>query len=310
MMAISVTEPIGRAFDWMKVVLFQPFDLGKWFTLGFCSFLAYLGEGGGRFSFNSRMGGGGGPNFGQMLRDMTEWVEAHVAVIVVLVMAGLTVVVVLGALFAWLSSRGKFMLLDGVVCNRGAVTEPWRRFRVAGNRLFVFRLVVMLVGMAVGLLVALVCLSVAWPEMRAGELGWGVLTAVLIAVGTMLPFGLGMWILKALLADFVVPIMYRRDVTAAEGLGVLWREMLRGHVGSFILFYLLKFVLGLAAGVVVFLGMCLTCCVTALPYLSSVVFLPVSVFFRSYSLYFLEQFGPEWHLLGGPAPLMAEVVGE
>jgi len=100
-----------------------------------------------------------------------------------------------------------------------------------------------------------------------------------------LPFGLGMWILKALLADFVVPIMYCRDVTAAEGLGVLWREMLRGHVGSFILFYLLKIVLGLAAAVVIVLGMCVT-------------------------WYFLEQFGPEWRLLGGPAPLMAEVVSE
>ena len=310
MMAISVTDPIGRAFDWMKVVLFQPFDIGKWFILGFCSFLAYLGEGGFRFSFNQRMGGRGGVNFGQMLRDVTQWVEAHVAVIVVLMMVGLTLVVVFGALFAWLSSRGKFMFLDGVVRNRGAVTEPWRRFREAGNRLFVFRLVVMLIGMAVGLLVAVVCLSVAWPEMGAGQPGWMVLTAVLIAVGTMLPFGLGMWILKALLADFVVPIMYCRDVTAAEGLGVLWREMLRGHVGSFILFYLLKIVLGLAAAVVIVLGMCVTCCVAALPYLSSVVFLPVSVFFRSYSLYFLEQFGPEWRLLGGPAPLMAEVVSE
>jgi len=51
------------------------------------------------------------------------------------------------------------------------------------------------------------------------------------------------------------------------------------------------------------LGCCLTCCVALLPYVSSVVFLPVHVFFRSYSLCFLEQFGEEWRIIQEPAPL-------
>jgi hypothetical protein len=48
------------------------------------------------------------------------------------------------------------------------------------------------------------------------------------------------------------------------------------------------------------LGCCLTCCLALLPYLSSVVFLPIHVFFRCYSLKFLEQFGEEWRILQGP----------
>ena len=49
---ISVTAPVGQALDRVKRMLFQPFDLGKWFVIGFCAWLAGLGESGG--------GGGGG----------------------------------------------------------------------------------------------------------------------------------------------------------------------------------------------------------------------------------------------------------
>jgi hypothetical protein len=39
---------------------------------------------------------------------------------------------------------------------------------------------------------------------------------------------------------------------------------------------------------------CLTCCVASLPYLGTVIVLPVPVFFRSFSLLFLRQFGADW----------------
>src|ERR1017187_9545305 len=51
---ISVTEPIEPAYDRVKQVLFKPFDFTKWIILGFCAWLAGLGESGG--------GGGGGFN--------------------------------------------------------------------------------------------------------------------------------------------------------------------------------------------------------------------------------------------------------
>ena len=60
-MSISVTEPIDRAWKRMFQILFQPFKLSKWFGLGFCFFLAYLGrDGGGSFNVNVPSGGGGG----------------------------------------------------------------------------------------------------------------------------------------------------------------------------------------------------------------------------------------------------------
>ena len=43
---MSVTLPVAQAIDHVKNVLFQPFDMGRWFVIGFCAWLAYLGEGG------------------------------------------------------------------------------------------------------------------------------------------------------------------------------------------------------------------------------------------------------------------------
>lgn len=54
--SVSVTVPLSQALDHVKHVLFQPFDLGKWFVIGFCAWLAFLGEGGGGFHGNFSMG--------------------------------------------------------------------------------------------------------------------------------------------------------------------------------------------------------------------------------------------------------------
>ena len=43
---VSVIDPIGPAFEEVKTILFKPFDLGKWFVIGFCAWLAFLGSGG------------------------------------------------------------------------------------------------------------------------------------------------------------------------------------------------------------------------------------------------------------------------
>ncbi len=39
---------------------------------------------------------------------------------------------------------------------------------------------------------------------------------------------------------------------------------------------------------------CLTCCIAAIPYVGTVILLPVFVLLRSFSLLFLRQFGPDY----------------
>jgi len=84
---------------------------------------------------------------------------------------------------------------------------------------------------------------------------------------------------------------------------VFVRQIVRGHVGLFVLFYIFFIFLGVAAFVLmVLVGVltcCCGCCLMSLPYIGTVVTLPLWVFFRCYTVYFLGQFGPEWQLLPG-----------
>jgi hypothetical protein len=57
-MSLSVIDPIQPAIARTKLILFQPFQFGKWLTLGFCAFLMSLAEGG--YGFNGGGGGGDG----------------------------------------------------------------------------------------------------------------------------------------------------------------------------------------------------------------------------------------------------------
>src|SRR5439155_7660967 len=51
---IEIFKPFGEAFELTKLILFQPFDLGKWCVIGFAAFLAHLAGGGGSGGFNPR----------------------------------------------------------------------------------------------------------------------------------------------------------------------------------------------------------------------------------------------------------------
>ncbi len=52
---IEFVKPFEEAFELMKKILFQPFDLGKWCVIGFAAWLAQLGSGGG-FNFRYNRG--------------------------------------------------------------------------------------------------------------------------------------------------------------------------------------------------------------------------------------------------------------
>jgi hypothetical protein len=107
---VSVVPPVGQAIERVKRVLFQPFDLGKWITIGFCAWLAHLGQGGfnANYNFGSPHGGGAGA--------VREWVEQawhyvtdNLIWIVPLAAVLLLVGVAFWVLLLWLSSRGRFI---------------------------------------------------------------------------------------------------------------------------------------------------------------------------------------------------------
>lgn len=311
---LSVIDPVGRALDRVKLVLFQPFDLGKWFVIGFSAWLAFLGEGG---------GGGGGFNFdfpfgsshqGRGARHELErawdFVVSNCYWILPLVVAVVVLCLVLWVLFTWLSSRGRFMFLHCVALNKAEVVEPWNRFGREANSLFLFRIVLGLISMV--LILPLVALGavIGWKMFAAGRPTVpGVLELVGLVLGVIL-LAILFTLIEKLTTDFVVPLMYLRRRLCRECWGELL-GLLRTYAGEFILWLLFQIVLGIAIAAIVVAVILLTCCcagcLMAIPYLGTVLLLPILIFGRSYSLHYLAQFGSDYDVFAptgaSPAPV-------
>src|SRR6266704_6514768 len=130
---IEIFKPFGEAFELTKKILFQPFDLKKWFVIGFAAWLANLGVGGGGFNYQDNRREGV-----QKLNEAISQIPHPILVTGVCVL--IAFVLVLIVLFAWLRARGRFLFIDCIVKNRGAIAEPWRDFRKEGNSYFLFSL--------------------------------------------------------------------------------------------------------------------------------------------------------------------------
>jgi hypothetical protein len=295
-MKISVIDPISPAIERTKLILFRPFDLGKWFKLGFCAFLATLGEGGGGSGGGGQGGGGNGE--GPEFDPVWQWIQENLTLILSIAAALFVVGCLFGLLILWLSSRGKFMFIDGIVHNRGAVTAPWREYRPEGNSLFLFRVVFGFCCFLVFLLLVGVCVLIALPSIQAKEFGGSAVLALVIGISLLIPFSITVGLVNLCLTQFVVPIMYLRRTPVMAAWGEFRHQFLAGRIGTFIRYVLFQIVIGFSIGMIALFATCLTCCLTVIPYLGTVILLPLAVFVRSYSLYFLEQFGPEWTFFG------------
>jgi hypothetical protein len=304
---ISVVEPVSPALERVKQILFRPFDLGKWFVIGFCAWLAQLGESGTGGNFNS----GSHQNYNaedcrQALHRARDYVVDNLNWIVPLVVVLVVVVLMIWLVLLWLNSRGKFMFLHCVALDKAEVVRPWNELAHEANSLFLFRIILCLASILFALPLLVLAIAITGRMFLASQFDPN---GILQAVGLGLLFVcvvIVLAIIEKLTLDFVVPIMFlRRNRCLAA-----WKELgtlISGHIGTFILYFLFQIVLALGIGLIV-LGVmiitcCIACCLMALPYLGTVVLLPVIMFKRSYSLYFLAQFGPNYDVfLPQPPP--------
>jgi len=306
---ISVTTPVSAALERVKQVLFRPFDLGKWFAIGFCAWLALLGEQGGGGFGNYNFGSHSGHSGNGFMREFDrakDYVMNNLHWIVPLAVTVVVLVVALGLLFLWLSSRGKFMFLHCVALNKAEVVAPWNQFAGEAVSLFWFRLVLNLIGWVVTLPLVVVIAVLVIGMVKADAANAVAIVASAGALLLIIALALLLFVIRKLTMDFVVPIMFLHRKKCLEGWGVL-RGLFRGNVGNFILYLLFQIVLGMVIGTLVVLAVLVTCCIAgclmALPYLGTVLLLPILVFSRAYSLYYLAQFGREFDVFPlAPAP--------
>jgi len=299
-LTVSVIDPIGPALEKVKMILFKPFDLCKWFVIGFCAWLAFLGSGG---------PGGGGGNRVQMKGEFSEtrevvdlakeFVIENLAWIIPVALTVVVLIIVLWLVFTWLSSRGRFMFLHCVAENKAEVKVPWTKFRQHANSLFLFRIVLGLIGfaaiglpclLAVGLIAIMVAGNI--PAVAA-VLGFLIIGLIIFAIS------IALFLVGKFTMDFIVPFMFLRTTSCTAG----WREfltILSVNKARFVLYILFQIVIAIVIGVIISIGFCIGCCLCCvsvlllIPYIGTVILLPLLVFKRAYSLYYLRQFGPEF----------------
>jgi hypothetical protein len=310
---ISVTEPVSPALERVKTMLFKPFDLGKWFAIGFCAWLALLGEGGGGGGFNNGVNfdnrNPSAESFRHGYHQARNYVLENLAWIVPTVAAVVILMLALWLLILWLSSRGKFMFLHCVALDKAEVSVPWSKFGHEADSLFWFRAALGFLSMflllpPIGFAAALVLRMIIHGEVN--------IPGVMVAVGLCLLFflvAIVFALIQKVTHDFVVPIMFLRRCKCLAA----WKEfrgLLASHAGLFTLYILFQIVLGMAISILVLAAIiitcCIACCLMLIPYIGTVVLLPVLVFKQSYPLYFLRQFGADFDVFGieSPAPPM------
>lgn len=299
-MNINYFDALSRAWNRMVTALFRPFDLGKWFVVGFTAFLAGL--------LDTPGGGGGGSrhrlhrhnDFGDVLAFPSiawDWLMDH-PFWFTLIIIGVILFIIILIVLTWLSSRGKFMFLDNVVHNRAKVTQPWHEFRKQGNSLFLWRLGFGLVILAGLILFAIQFFYVALDIYNAG-FSTAIIAPILGIGFLLLCFIIVAAFISAFLNNFVVPIMYKNRIAASQA----WHRFLSIFSKHWIYFLLYGiFLLGLYIVMVigVIIAGLMTCCIgfvfLIIPYIGSVILLPISYTFAALGPEFLVQFGPEFDI--------------
>lgn len=280
---IEIFRPFGEAFELTKKILFRPFDLKKWLVIGFVAWLANLGGGGGGFNYRDNR-----REEMQKLNETLSQIPHSLLVTGICVLICFVLVVIV--LFLWLRARGCFMFIDCIAKNRGAIAEPWRGFRNEGNSYFLFSLVV---GFAFLIFAALLSLPFMLPIIR-GVTFLHIHDVYLISTIAAWAFVVILLVLAwSLIANFMVPVMYRQQCRALKAFGVVVR-LIAAYPGEILLYCLFLIVLVLATAIVACVATCATCCIAAIPYIGTVILLPVFVLLRSFSLLFLRQFGPDY----------------
>lgn len=307
-MQIDFIGPLEAALRRTRDRLFRPFDLKTWFIVGFAAWLARLGSCGGP---------GGSANFGDLsppadggdLSDFGEWLSAHWPIVLAvgsLVLLVLAVAIVIGLVLLWIRAHGRFVFLDCVVRERAEIAAPWRRSHRLANSLFLWQLVFGLLVL-LAMVLAMLPLVTALLAGGAGPADW---LAVVMTALLFLLVGIACSVIMYFLHAFVVPIMYREGVTAVPAWGRFVTHF-RAHPWAFLVFAVFVLVLVMTVGMAVLLFGLFTCCIGCLPllipYIGTVVLLPVPYFFRVYSLEFLAQFDPRldlfaWAAEGGAGP--------
>ena len=286
--SVPVIDTMSTTFQFVRRTLFDAFQAKKWLFWGF---LAFLGT-----NLSSGGGFGGGP--GRWLKHRNPdwgkihgWLNEHLTTIITLGVIVLLIVAIITALWLYIRSRGRFMFLECLVEDKLAIVESWHHNSREALSLFFWYVGYGAFAFLFFLLVVIGALSIIFQNGQ--PLPWSATLPKLLLLGVAsLVIFIPMGIITVFLEDFVVPLMWARKIRVLEA----WSQFIRlfkTFTGTFILYFLWRILLSIAAGAILVLGTCLTCCLAAIPVVGQTIFLPIYVFMRMYPVMILARMEPD-----------------
>ena len=316
-MEISYTAPLRRAWQHMQAMLFHPLHLERWLVVGFAAFLAnLLHAGSGLFTWGNHLPFRHEtlPAVGQPFQAVRDHVLALLEkpVVLLVIAVGLVAFGILLLVLAWVSARARFVFLENVVTGRGEFVEPWGRSGRLGRSLFLWYAAfsftwllpigVVAMPFAHGIVAVFRGEGFLEPPLVVMVLH-GVVAGVLVLLLTFVSF---------LTCEFVVPLMLMHDETATRAWARFW-PLFTSHLGEFVAYALFVAVVCIAVGVTLVVAGVATCCIglvlMMIPYIGTVLLLPIEITARAYGPAFLAQYGPGWDLFASRAPQAGEPAG-
>ena len=325
-----------QAFKRMTRILFYPFDMMKWFMLGFSAWLAVMFSGNG-------IGGGISLNYKQLdIKKGTELlsipgrfkellksiftgegsfigkVSEHFHIgesIFWLIISGtavfILVIIIINLILLWLSSGFKFVFIHNLANNLCEISTPWKRFKKLGNSAFLWLFCFMLALTLFMLIIFISACSLFYPVfidfLQTGTLNPGILNSFLSGL-TLLIFFCGITVFSFayyFFDQFVLLIMYKDNISAVPA---YWKflRMLKSSPMSFIKFWFLQIFANFICIAAIITFVLCTCCIAAallaIPYIGAVAILPVTAFRRLQSMELMAAFGEDFSPYPTPPP--------
>ncbi len=278
-----VLEAYRKSWQRMTTLLFSPFQIQTYLMFVLIFFLAECGSIGAQ---SNQIDLGSFPDQPTEIEPLAVGIMVVVAVAVLLgVVMGMALLA--GALFV--SSRATMMAIDGL--RQGAPRwDAWTLHARAANALWRFRVAVMVAGVGWvalvigGAVVAALVLPYAVSSIEVVKLGkLGMMGVLLLAVlGPLILSSLVDWLAK----DLAAPILMVTDTTVVGAFRLLWGAA-RFEPATLFVYVALRVALALVVGMVSFPFMLIFCCFFLIPGVRHAALLPVLVFQRGLSVYWL-----------------------
>jgi hypothetical protein len=310
-------DAINPAFNAMKELLF-PIKLKSWFKLGFISFFGSktsISESGGNFGNASNTTGNGKmPNFNAFLAQ-------YGLMIGIVFFIG----VLIALIFGYIKSVFSFVFVEDLIEKKDNILSSFSKNSKNGFSYFVFSLFLGLIGLITLILFLLPALI---PVLSGMHLFVVFASGIALFLAWFLTIGLIIGIINNFTWDFVLPLMYLKN----KGLMLSWSELKKlvfKEWKEFLVYIIISFVLGIIGfiisiillipliiigiilGIIVFfigltsiistgnLAIIVLIVLISIPvlllfiYLTAVITLPVTVFFRYYPIIFLGKIDAE-----------------